>query len=125
MHLRDGGDDDGWKLDDSSALQAESEDDVYHFVDAAPTPPPTVQVTKEVARDLDALLQFYRSDDPEFLLVRPRGSDDVVYFGGDASAAAYGAGIQHVDGRVTVYGWEIGLRTKLRRVQTGERQQIL
>ena len=54
-------------------------------------------------RDLDALLTFYQDKDPVFLLVRPRLSHDVIYLGGDASAAAYGAGQQLPDGTVTVW----------------------
>ena len=46
---------------------------------------------------------FYQSEEPEFLLVRPRGSEDVVYLGGDASAAAFGSGEQRMDGTVTVW----------------------
>jgi sucrose-6-phosphate hydrolase SacC (GH32 family) len=73
------------------------------LVDENLSPPPTIPITHEAARDLDALVKFYESEDPEFLLVRPRSSTDVVYFGGDASAAAYGAGCQMVDGTVLIW----------------------
>lgn len=52
---------------------------------------------------MEALLPFYTSEEPEFLLVRPRQSSDLVYFGGDASAAAYGAGCQLTDGTVMIW----------------------
>ena len=94
-------DSEGWKLDDFDEEQ--SDDDTYFQVDGLDQAPSLVTITKEVARDLEALVQFYQSEDPEFLLLRPRGSDDVVYFGGDASAAAYGSGEQRSDGRVTVW----------------------
>ena len=37
------------------------------------------------------------------MLVMPKGSNDVVYFGGDASAAAYGSGCQLPDGTVLIW----------------------
>ena len=92
--------DDGWKLQDFDAEAGELFDNVDDKLSA---PPPTVRITREAKRDLEALLLFYSSEEPEFLLVRPREKCDVVYMGGDASAAAYGAGEQHPDGRVTVW----------------------
>jgi hypothetical protein len=89
-------DEEGWKRDDDSSFDEEA-DSAYQTA-----PPPTIRVTKELRRDLDALLLFYENEDPVFLLVRPRSRDDVVYIAGDASAAAYGAAVQNPDGSVTV-----------------------
>ena len=89
----------GWRLEDSDIEDFE----LFDKVDEKTTPPSEVQWTREVKRDLEALLLFYQAEDPEFLLVRPREKTDVIYMGGDASAAAYGAGEQHGDGNVTVW----------------------
>lgn len=89
----------GWRVDNSDLEDFE----VFDAVVQNPAPPPTVRITKEMRRDLEALALFYESEEPEFLLVRPREKTDVVYMGGDASAAAYGAGEQQVDGTVTVW----------------------
>lgn len=92
-------DDDGWRRDDT-----DDEDlDTFDLVNQNLSPPSTVKITPEAARDLDALVRFYESEEPEFLLVRPRGSNDVAYFGGDASAAAYGSGCQLSDGTVLIW----------------------
>lgn len=93
-------DSEGWRQDDTD----EEDFDTFDLVDEdTVSPPSTVTITAEVARDLDALTEFYDSEDPKFFLVRPRASNDVVYFGGDASAAAYGAGCQLVDGTVVIW----------------------
>jgi hypothetical protein len=92
-------DTEGWRQDDTD----DEDIDTYDLVDENCSPPPTVMITPEAARDLDALLVFYESEEPQFLLCRPRGPNDVVYFGGDASAAAYGAGCQLVDGTVLIW----------------------
>ena len=90
----------GWRLEGSDFEDFE----VFDAVDEKERSPPShVKWTKEVRRDLETLMMFYQSEEPEFLLVRPRERSDVVYMGGDASAAAYGAGEQHPDGRVTVW----------------------
>jgi hypothetical protein len=96
---RPGRDEERWRMDD-----ADDEDlEVFDVVDEKLSPPSTVPITREVARDVDALLPFYESEEPEFLLVRPRQSTDVVYFGEDASTAAYGAGFQLTDGTVMIW----------------------
>ena len=90
---------DGWKLDKTEADDV----DVFDIVDEKTSAPTVVEWTKEAKRDLDVLVLFYQSEEPEFLLVRPREKSDLVYMGGDASAAAFGAGEQRPDGRVTVW----------------------
>ena len=89
----------GWRLDGSDV----EDTDLFHIVDENSKPPPVVKWTKEVKRDLKALLSFYQEEEPEFLLVRPREKSDLLYMGGDASAAAFGAGEQRPDGKVTVW----------------------
>ena len=51
---------------------------------------------------MEALLLFYETEEPVFLLVRPRTRDDVAYIAGDASAAVYGSVLQNADGSVMV-----------------------
>jgi hypothetical protein len=92
-------DSDGWRIDESD----DEESDVFDAIDEKTTPPTTMRITSDVNRDLKALLCFYQEEEPVFLLVRPRDSNDVVYLGGDASAAAFGAGQQLPDGTVTVW----------------------
>lgn len=92
-------DDEGWKMDD-----AESEnDDIFDLADNETSAPITVEITTEVKRDLSALVSFYESEEPVFLPVRPRQSSDLAYMGGDASAAAYGTGVQDPSGKGTVW----------------------
>jgi hypothetical protein len=52
-------DDDGWRLDDT-----DDEDlDTFDLVDEnCLSPPSTVKITPEAARDLDALVKFYESE---------------------------------------------------------------
>jgi hypothetical protein len=83
-------DEEGWRLQELD-LYVSLEEELHPPMSL---PPPTVTVTREMRRDLDALLSFYRSEEPEVLLLRPRHKSDVAYLGGDASAAGYGVGVQ-------------------------------
>eukprot|EP00956_Cyclotella_meneghiniana_P036907 scaffold132204_cov35-Cyclotella_meneghiniana.AAC.1 len=92
-------DEEGWKMDDPEL----ETDDVFDLVDDNSSVPTSVDVTAEVKRDLEALLLFYESEEPVFLPVRPQQSTDLAYMGGDASAAAYGTGVQDPNGKGTVW----------------------
>ena len=97
-------DDDGWRIDESD-LYVSTEEELHPPMSL---PPATVDVTREMHRDLIALLSFYKSEDPEVLLLRPRNKDDVAYLGGDASAAGYGVGVQrHGVVRVMMANWRV------------------
>ena len=92
-------DDEGWKCDDDSCFDEGGFDDPSSVQSG---PPSTITITKELIRDLEAFLLFYETEDPVFLLVRPRTHEDVAYIAGDASAAAYGSALQNADGSVMV-----------------------
>jgi len=91
--------DEGWKCDDDSCFDEEVFDNPSSVQSG---PPSTITITKELVRDFEALLLFYETEEPVFLLVRPRTHDNVAYIAGDASAAAYGSALQNADGSVMV-----------------------
>ena len=96
---RPGRDVEGWRLPagEFDVMNEREEGGDHHA-----HPPRELPMTREMERDVDALLEFYCTDEPVVLPVRPSGRRDVAYLGGDASAAGHGAGIQYPDGTVEI-----------------------